>query len=186
MSTEEILFDVEDRMDKAVARLRKGLTGVRTGRANPGLVEGVKVVAYGSEMPLKQVATIACPEPQQILIRPFDVGTLKDIEKGIINSELGYAPNSDGKVIRLNIPPLSTEVRRKMATMIRELCEECKIAIRNVRRDGNKSIDAEEKAKAISEDERDDAKESIQELTKKYEEMATELAKNREKDVMED
>jgi len=186
MSTDEILLDVEDRMEKAVARLRKGLTGVRTGRANPGLVDSVKVVAYGCETPLKQLATIACPEPQLILIRPFDVGTLKDIEKGIVNSELGYAPNNDGKVIRLNIPPLSTEVRHKMAKMISDLCEECKIAIRNVRRDGNKMVDAEEKAKAISEDERDSAKESIQDLTKKYEESATELAKSREKDVMEE
>ncbi len=186
MSTDEILFDVEDRMEKAVAHLRKGLSGVRTGRANPGLVEGVKVIAYGCETPLKQLATIACPEPQQILIRPFDASTLKDIEKGIMNSDLGYAPNNDGKVIRLNIPPLSTEVRRKMATMIRDLCEECKIAIRNVRRDGNKAVDAEEKAKSISEDERDSTKDSIQELTKKYEDMATELAKNREQDVMDE
>lgn len=186
MPTDEILLDVEERMEKAVARLRRGLTGVRTGRANPGLVDSVKVVAYGSEMPLKQVATIACPEPSQILIRPFDVGTLKDIEKGIINADLGYAPNNDGKTIRLNIPPLSTEVRRKMAATIKELVEECKIAIRNVRRDGNKMIDAEEKAKAISEDERDSVKETVQELTKKYEDLATELAKKREKDVMED
>lgn len=186
MSTEEILFDVEDRMEKAVAHLRRGLAGVRTGRANPGLVDSVKVVAYGCETPLKQLATIACPEPQQILIRPFDIGTLKDIEKGIMNSDIGYAPNNDGKVIRLNIPPLSMEVRRKMAKTISELSEECKVSIRNVRRDGNKQVDAEEKAKAISEDERDSAKEQIQDLTKKYEEMATELAKNREKDVMEE
>ena len=173
MSTDEILFDVEDRMEKAVSHLRKGLSGVRTGRANPGLVEGVKVIAYGCETPLKQLATIACPEPQQILIRPFDASTLKDIEKGIMNSDLGYAPNNDGKVIRL-------------ATMIRDLCEECKIAIRNVRRDGNKAVDAEEKAKTISEDERDSTKEAIQDLTKKYEDMATDLAKNREKDVMDE
>ncbi len=186
MTTDDILLDVEDRMEKAVERLRKGLAGVRTGRANPGMVEGVKVIAYGAETPLKQLATIACPEPQQILIRPFDAGTLKDIEKGIMNSDLGYAPNSDGKVIRLNIPPLSTDVRRKMATMIRDLCEECKIAIRNVRRDGNKTVDSEEKAKTISEDERDSTKEKIQDLTKKYEDKATELAKNREKDVMDE
>ncbi len=186
MSTDEILFEVEEKMEKAVAHLRKGLATVRTGRATPGLVEGVRVTAYGCETPLKQLATIACPEPQQILIRPFDVGTLKDIEKGILASNVGYAPNNDGKVIRLNIPPLSTEVRRKMATMIRDFCEECKIAIRNVRRDGNKQVDAEEKAKTISEDERDSAKESIQDLTKKYEDMATELAKNREKDVMDE
>ena len=103
-----------------------------------------------------------------------------------MNSDLGYAPNSDGKVIRLNIPPLSTEVRRKMATMIRDYCEECKISIRNIRRDGNKAVDSEEKAKTISEDERDAVKDQIQELTKKYEDMATELAKNREKDVMDE
>ena len=108
MSTDEILLDVEDRMEKAVAHLRKGLSGVRTGRANPGLVDGLKVVSYGCETPLRQLATISCPEAQQILIRPFDAGTLKDIEKGIRNSDLGYAPNNDGKVIRLNIPPLST------------------------------------------------------------------------------
>ena len=186
MSTDEILLDVEDRMEKAVAHLRKGLSGVRTGRANPGLVDGLKVIAYGCETPLRQLATISCPEAQQILIRPFDAGTLKDIEKSIRNSDLGYAPNSDGKVIRLNIPPLSAEVRRKMGTMIRDLCEECKVSIRNVRRDGNKMSDKEEKAKEISEDERDSAKESIQDLTKKYEDLATELAKNREKDVMEE
>ena len=162
MSTEEILFEVEEKMEKAVAHLRKGLATVRTGRATPGLVEGVRVVAYGCETPLKQLATIACPEPQQILIRPFDVGTLKDIEKGILASNVGYAPNNDGKVIRLNIPPLSTEVRRKMATMIRDLCEECKIAIRNVRRDGNKAVDAEEKAKTISEDEQNSVQVNLQ------------------------
>ena len=186
MTTDEILFDVEDRMEKAVAYLRKGLSGVRTGRANPGLVEGVKVMAYGCETPLKQVATIACPEPQQILIRPFDAGTLKDIEKGIRDSDIGLAPNNDGKVIRLNIPPLSTEVRRKMATMIRDLCEDCKVKIRNVRRDGNKMVDAEEKSKTITEDERDSVKEEIQDLTKKYEEIVTELGKSREKDVMDE
>ncbi|MCF0234692.1 MAG: ribosome recycling factor [Thermoguttaceae bacterium] len=186
MSTDEILLDVEERMEKSVARLRKILAGVRTGRANPGLVDSVKVVVYGSEMPLKQVATIACPEPTQILIRPFDVGTLKDIEKGIVNSDLGYAPNSDGKVIRLNIPPLSSEVRRKMCKTIRDACEECKVAVRNIRRDGNKAIDAEEKAKTISEDERDSSKENIQELTKKFEDLASELAAAREKDVMDE
>ena len=186
MPTEEVLLDIEDRMEKAVNKLKRELTGIRTGRANPGLVESVKVMLYGVEVPLKQAATIACPEPTQVLIRPFDISTLKDIEKGIANSDLGYAPNNDGKVIRLNIPPLSTEVRRKMAKLISDLCEECKIAIRNVRRDGNKMVDAEEKAKNISEDERDSTKENIQDLTKKYEEQATELAKNREKDVMDE
>ncbi|MBO7725866.1 MAG: ribosome recycling factor [Thermoguttaceae bacterium] len=186
MTTEEILFDVEDRMEKSIAKLKRELAGIRTGRANPGLVDSVKVIAYGVEVPLKQVATVACPEPTQILIRPFDASTLKDIEKGIMNSELGYAPNNDGKVIRLNIPPLSREVRQKMVTTIRKMAEEAKIAIRNVRRDGNKMVETEEKAKTISEDQRDKAKADIQDLTKKFEDSATELAKAREQEVMED
>ena len=186
MTTEEILFDVEDRMEKSIAKLKRELAGIRTGRANPGLVDSVKVIAYGDEVPLKQVATVACPEPTQILIRPFDASTLKDIEKGIMNSELGYAPNNDGKVIRLNIPPLSREVRQKMVTTIRKMAEESKIAIRNVRRDGNKMVETEEKAKTISEDQRDKAKADIQDLTKKFEDSATELAKAREQEVMED
>ena len=186
MPTEEVLLDIEDRMEKAVNKLKRELTGIRTGRANPGLVESVKVMLYGVEVPLKQAATIACPEPTQVLIRPFDISTLKDIEKGIANSDLGYAPTNDGKVIRLNIPPLSREVRQKMVTTIRKLCEEAKIAIRNVRRDGNKQIDTLEKDKLISEDQRDQAKETVQEYTKKYEEMATDAAKKREAEVMED
>ncbi|MBO7708678.1 MAG: ribosome recycling factor [Thermoguttaceae bacterium] len=186
MTTDEILFDVEDRMEKSIARLKRELAGIRTGRANPGLVDSVKVIAYGVEVPLKQVATVACPEPTQILIRPFDASTLKDIEKGIMNSELGYAPNNDGKVIRLNIPPLSREVRQKMVTTIRKMAEETKVAIRNVRRDGNKMVESEEKSKTISEDQRDKAKNDIQDLTKKYEDTASDLARAREEEVMED
>jgi len=136
-------------------------------------------------MPIKQVATVACPEPSQILIKPFDLGTLKDIEKAIIASGLGYTPNSDGRVVRINIPPLSTEVRKKMVARIKELTEEAKVAIRNVRRDGNKMSDSAEKNKEMSEDDRDATKEEIQTLTKKYEDEASELAKNREKEVME-
>ena len=185
MQADDILLDVEDRMQKAVAKLKKDLIGIRTGRANPGLVDSVKVEVYGSSMPLKQVATVACPEPAQILIKPFDIGTLKDIEKAIIASDLGYTPNSDGRVVRINIPPLSAQVRQKMVARIKELTEEAKIAIRNVRRDGNKMADSAEKNKEMSEDDRDTTKEEIQKLTKQYEDETTELAKNREKEVME-
>ncbi|MDR1382431.1 MAG: ribosome recycling factor [Planctomycetaceae bacterium] len=185
MQSEEILIDIEDRMQKAVAKLKRELTGIRTGRANPGLVDSLKVDVYGSSMAMKQAATVACPEPTQIVIRPFDLSTLKDIEKAIIASDLGYTPNNDGRVVRINIPPLSTQVRQKMVSRIKELAEEAKIAIRNVRRDGNKMADAGEKNKEFSEDERDSTKEGIQELTKKFEDETTELAKNREKEVME-
>ncbi|MDO5580990.1 MAG: ribosome recycling factor, partial [Planctomycetia bacterium] len=184
MALDDVLLDVEDRMEKAVGHLKRGLTGIRTGRANPGLVDSVRVLAYGESVPLKQAATVACPEPTQILIRPFDISNLKEIEKGIVNADLGYAPNNDGKVIRLNIPPLSMEVRRKMVKTIRDLCEECKVAIRRVRQDGNKQVEALEKEKAISEDDRDNGKKDIQDLTKKFEDLASDLAKKREDDVM--
>ncbi len=184
MALDNILLDVEERMTKSLEHLKRGLSGIRTGRANPGLVESVKVLNYGVEVPLKQVATIACPEPTQLLIRPFDITTLKDIEKGIANSGLGYTPNNDGKVIRLNIPPLSMEVRRKMVKTVKDLCEECKVAMRRIRQDGNKQIDALEKSKEISEDQRDKAKTNVQNLTKKFEDNATDLAKKREDDVI--
>ena len=139
MSVEEILFDAEERMEKALAKLKQDLTGIRTGRANPGMVDSLRVEAYGSPVPIKQIASVSAPEPQQLVIRPFDPGTIKDIEKGIIASDLGLAPQSDGKVIRLNIPPLSGEVRRKMVARTKELTEETKVAIRNIRRDANKA-----------------------------------------------
>ncbi len=185
MQADEILLDVEDRMEKAVEKLKRDLTGIRTGRANPGLVDSIKVEVYGAFCPLKQVATVACPEPNQIVIRPFDAGTLKDIEKAIIASDLGYTPNNDGRVVRINIPPLSTQVRQTMVKRIKELCEDSKVAIRNVRRDGNKQAENSEKDKVFSEDVRDETKEEIQTLTKKFEDAANELAKNREKDVLE-
>jgi len=186
MTPDEILLDVEERMEKAIAVLKSALAGIRTGRANPGLVDSLRVEAYGSQMPIKQLAAVAVPEPNQIVIRPYDPGTIKDIEKAILASDLGFTPQSDGRVVRLNIPPLSTEVRRKMVARVRELAEETRIAIRNIRRDGNKMADQAEKAKTISEDQRDDLKEEIQDLTKKYEAQVNELAKKREKEVMED
>ena len=143
--TDDILLDVEERMEKAVARLKSNLAGIRTGRANPGLVDSLKVDAYGSQCPLKQLASVGCPEPTQIVIRPYDPSTLKDIAKAIINSDLGFAPQDDGKVIRLNIPPLSQETRRKLVSRIGELEEEAKVSLRNIRRDGIKACDKGEK-----------------------------------------
>ena len=185
MSVEDILMDAEERMDKALSHLKQNLAGIRTGRAAPGLLDSVKVNAYGSITPLKQLASVAAPEPQQLVIRPFDTTIIKDIEKGIVASELGLNPQSDGRIIRINIPPLSTDTRKKLVARIKELSEEAKISIRNVRRDANKEIETAEKDKTISEDQRDTSKEVVQELTKKYEEEVTELAKSRESDVME-
>jgi ribosome recycling factor len=186
MTTDEILLDVEERMEKAIRKLKGDLAGIRTGRANPGLVDSLRVELYGSAVPIKQVASVGAPEPNQIVIRPYDPGTAKEIEKAIQTSDLGFNPQSDGRVIRLNVPPLSTEVRRKMVGRVKELAEETKVAIRNIRRDGNKQAEQGEKDKDFSEDARDQAKDEIQELTKTYEARATDLAKAREKEVMEE
>jgi ribosome recycling factor len=186
MSVEEILFDAEERMEKALAKLKQDLTGIRTGRANPGMVDSLRVEAYGSPVPIKQIASVSAPEPQQLVIRPFDPGTIKDIEKGIIASDLGLAPQSDGKVIRLNIPALSTEVRRKMVARTKELSEETKVAIRNIRRDANKQAEQEKKDKELTEDDCEAAQEEVQTLVKKFEDKANDLAKAKEAEVMND
>ena len=185
MAADDILLDVEDRMDKAIQNLKQQLGGIRTGRANPGLVDSLKVDVYGSQTPMKQLAQVGAPEPMQIVVRPYDPSTIKDIEKAIVNSGLGFAPQNDGRVIRINIPPLTTDTRRKLVSRIKELTEEAKVSIRNVRRDGNKAADVAEKDGELTEDERDKLKEDIQELTKKFENTASEMAKARESEVME-
>ena len=186
MTSDEILLDAEERMEKAVRKLKSDLAGIRTGRANPGLVDSLRVEVYGSPTPLKQIASVGAPEPNQIVIRPYDPNTIKDIEKAILASDLGFTPQSDGRVIRLNVPPLSTEVRRKMVARVRELAEEARIALRNIRRDANKMADKAEEDKELSEDDCNRLKEQIQELTKQYENQVNEAAKLREKEVMED
>jgi ribosome recycling factor len=185
MSVEDILLDAEERMEKALSHLKSNLAGIRTGRAAPGLLDSVKVTVYGSQTPLKQLASVGAPEPQQLVIRPFDTSVIKEIEKAIVASELGLNPQNDGRIIRINIPPLSTDTRKKLVARIKELSEEARISIRNVRRDANKAIETAEKDKVISEDDRDTSKEEVQELTKKYEEQVGELSKARETDVLE-
>ncbi len=184
MTSEEILFDAEERMEKAIAKLKSDLTGIRTGRANPGLLDSLRVEAYGSPTPIKTIASVSAPEPQQLVIRPFDPSIIKDIERGIINSDLGLAPNSDGKVIRLNIPPLSGDVRKKMVARTKELAEESKVAIRNVRRDANKHADTAEKDGEMSQDDCKGVKDEVQELTKRFETRANDLAAAKEAEVM--
>ena len=125
MSIEEIALEAEDRMEKSVALLTDQLRGVRTGRANTGLVDSIRVDYYGSSTPLKQLANLSTPEPQQILIRPFDPSVVGDIVKAIQTSDLGLTPHSDGKVVRLNVPPLSVEQRKKLSHRVKDLAEEC-------------------------------------------------------------
>lgn len=185
MDADEILMDVEERMEKARDVLKGELAGIRTGRANPGLVDSLRVEVYGSPTPIKQLASVGAPEANQIVIRPYDPGTIKDIEKAILASDLGFTPQSDGRIIRLNVPPLTTETRRKLVGRIKELSEAAKVSIRNVRRDGNKEAEQAQKDKILTEDDCDNVKKEIQELTKKYEDEVTRLAKAKETEVME-
>lgn len=185
MSADDILLEAEEHMEKSISHLKTSLAGIRTGRANPGLVDTLRVEVYGSATPIKQLASVGAPEPTQIVVRPYDPGTIKDIEKAIIASGLGFNPQNDGKLIRINVPPLSTEVRKKMVSRIKELTEEAKVSIRNVRRDANKAADQAEKDKELSEDDCKKVKEDIQNLTKQYEGQAGDMAKTREAEVME-
>jgi ribosome recycling factor len=187
MSVEEIEFECEESMEKATDFLRQELRTVRTGRASPGLVEHIKVSfeSYGSTMDLRELASISVPESNQLVLKPFDPGTLKDIEKAIQGSEIGITPMSDGKVIRLPVPPLSGERRQQLLGQVRKLGEGQKVAIRNVRRDANKRVDAEQKAKTVSEDDADKAKENIQELTRKFEAQVDTLVANKTKEIEE-
>jgi ribosome recycling factor len=185
MTSEEILFDAEERMEKAVNVFRDELRGLRTGRATPALVDMIRVEYYGSPTPLRQLAQISTPDPQQILIKPYDQGSIKDVEKAIRSSDLGMSPNSDGKMIRLIVPPMSGEQRQKMVARIKKSAEEAKVACRNIRRDANKHFDQAEKGKELTEDERDKGKEQVQTLLKTYEEKVTELADKKSKEVME-
>jgi ribosome recycling factor len=185
MTADEILLDAEERMEKAVDFLRDELRGIRTGRASPALVDTVRVDYYGTPTMLKALAAISTPDAQQILIRPFDPGSIKDIEKGILQSEIGLTPNSDGKVIRLIIPPMSGEQRQKMSQRVKKLCEETKVSVRNVRRDANKRFETEEKSKTMTEDERDQGKEQVQKLTDEYEGKAQQFADKKTAEIME-
>src|SRR3954471_9864554 len=162
MTSEEILFDAEERMEKALSVFRDELRGLRTGRATPALVDSLRVEYYGSPTPLKQMAQISIPQPQQIVIRPFDPGVLKDVEKAIRSSDLGMSPNNDGKMIRLQVPPMSGDQRKKMVQQIKKSGEDAKVACRNIRRDANKHFDTAEKEKTMTEDERDKGKEKVQ------------------------
>jgi len=177
--------DCGSKMTKAVEFLKQEFRGIRTGRAHPGLVEHIKidVAAYGSSMQLKELATISIPEPSTILVKPFDPTTLKDIEKGLQTSTLGVTPQSDGKAIRLPIPALSGERRQQLVQQVKKLAEQQKIVVRNARRDVNKAVDGEVKAKTISEDQATEFKDKIQKTTKRHEDEIDGLVTGKTKEI---
>ncbi|PKL40127.1 MAG: ribosome recycling factor [Spirochaetae bacterium HGW-Spirochaetae-1] len=181
---EDIILDVEDRMKKSIAALQKDFVAIRTGRANPAMFDGINVDVYGTQMPLNQVATISIPEPRLVIIQPWDAGNLGNIEKAILKSDLSVNPNNDGRLIRIQIPDLTEERRKEYVKVAKHKAEECRISIRNVRRDGNDMIKSLEKDKDISEDDSKGALARIQKLTDKFVEDVQKLTDNKEKEIL--
>jgi ribosome recycling factor len=185
MPLDDILLDCEEQMEKAIEHLKHDLRAIRTGRASPSLVENVTVMYYDTPTPLKSIAAISVPEATQLLIRPFSPSDIKAIEKGINDSKVGLTPHSDGRQIRLTLPPLSQERRLQLVGQTKGMAEEAKVRVRNARRDANKLIDTEEKGKLMTEDQAKDGKEQVQELTKSYETKVDEMIEHKRKEVME-
>lgn len=169
MPVDEILFDAEERMEKAVDVFVKELRTIRTGRASAGLIEHVKVEYYGTHTPLKDIAQIGTPDARMIVVKPFDPTSVPDIVKAIQASDLGLTPSADSKLVRLSVPPLSTERRQQLSGHVKTLAEETKVAVRNIRRDANKHAESEQKASTITEDESYKVKDDVLDLTHKYE-----------------
>jgi ribosome recycling factor len=177
--------EAEERMKGAVEALEEDLAGIRTGRASPALVEKLSVEYYGMPTPLMQLATISVPESRMLMIRPFDATTLRNIERALQASDLGLTPNNDGKVIRLNLPPLTEERRHDLVKLVHNRLEEARVAVRNVRRDGIKDLREFEHEGLISEDELEEGEENLQKLTDKYIELVNEIGIRKEKEIME-
>jgi ribosome recycling factor len=186
MTLNEIYRDVESRMEKSVNAFRTELLRIRTGRATPAILEGIKVNYYGTVIPLNQIATIVAPEARLLVVQPWDKNAIGEIEKAILASNIGLTPESDGNVIRIKIPPLSEERRRDLIKLVKKLAEDARIAVRNIRRDGIDRIKSMEKNKEISEDERKVAEKKIQEIHDKYIEEINEISQKKEKEILEE
>ncbi len=181
----DILTDTEDRMKKSVDTIRQELAAIRTGRANPALLDSIKVNHYGSLIPLKQIANVATPDPRLLVVQVFDRNAVVAVDKAIKSADIGLNPQADGNLLRLPIPPLTEERRHELVKFAYKIGEEGKVAIRNVRRDANDMIKDLEKKHEISEDQSHDVLESTQKLTDKYTKQVDELLKMKEKDILD-
>ena len=182
---EKLIAETEDRMRKAGESLARELAGIRTGKANPALLDPVKVDYYGTPTPLRQLASIGAPEPRLIVVQPFDKTALAEIEKAILKTSLGLNPSNDGNIIRIPIPPLTEERRKELAKMVRKMGESGKVAVRNIRRDANEKIKKSEKDGDVAEDDSKRLQDRVQELTDKYTEEIDGMVSGKEKEVME-
>jgi ribosome recycling factor len=181
----DIYADAEDRMNKVLDSLERDYRKLRTGRASISLVDGIRVGYYGTPTPLSQLATLTIPDPRTIMIQPWDVSVIGEVEKAIMKSELGLTPMNDGKLIRINIPPLNAERRRDLVKVVKKMAEESKVAARNIRRDANEMIKDLKKDKEISEDEQFRAQEETQKVTDDFIKRIDALYTLKEKEILE-
>lgn len=181
----ELRKKATERMEGAIEVFKKDLGSIRTGRASLSLLEGISIDYYGSQTPIQQVASLSIPEPRQILIQPWEQRLIPEIEKSIMKSDLGLTPTNDGKVIRINIPPLTEERRKQLVKVVRKRAEEARVAIRNIRRDTNEELKKLEKEKHLSEDIVRKSQEEIQKLTDSFIAKVDDILAHKEKEIME-
>lgn len=180
----EIIKEMQRKMDRALEVLGQDFARIRTGRASVALLEGIKVDAYGTAMPISQVASLAAPEPRLLTVQPWDTALMSDLEKAILRSDLGLTPSNDGKIMRIPIPPLTTERRKELVKSTKKMTEESKVALRNLRRDANEQLKDLKKDKQISEDEIFKAQDEVQKATDDYIKKLDALAAEKEKEIM--
>ena len=184
MSVDDILLETEDQMQKSIEATQRNFNTIRTGRANASLLDRIEVDYYGAATPLKTIANISTPDASTLMIQPFDASSLTNIEKAISMSDVGLTPNNDGKVVRLNIPPLTSERRKEFVKTAGKIAEEGRVSIRNHRRSAIDAVKKLEKASDISEDESRDAQDEIQRLTDQYTAKVDDALAAKEKDIM--
>jgi ribosome recycling factor len=181
---DKVYKETRERMEKAIEAMKKDLSRIRTGRASVSLLDGLRVQYYGSFVPLNQVASVAVPESRLITIQPWDIKAIGEIEKAVLKSELGLTPVNDGKIIRINIPPLTEERRRDLVKVIKKMAEESRVALRNIRREANESFKELKKDKAISEDDLFKGQEEVQKITNDYIVKIDRISEEKEKEIL--
>lgn len=185
-AAQKVLDEFQSKLDKAIHHLTDQLATIRTGRASPALVDSIRVEYYGTPTPIQQLAHISVPEPRQLLLKPFDATVMKDMERALLKSDLGLTPNSDGKVLRLSLPPLSGEQREKLVAKVKEIAEASRVALRNARRDANKAADAAGKAGGLNEDQNRDLHDAVDTALKKAEKDVSTILDKKSHEIRED
>ncbi|TGB00310.1 ribosome recycling factor [Sporolactobacillus shoreae] len=185
MGQSEVLKEAQERMEKTIKAFRRELVTIRAGRANPSILNKVTVEYYGTETPLKQIASITAPEPRLLLIQPYDRTAMANIERGILKSDLGITPTNDGTVIRIAIPPLTEERRAELVKVVRKFAEEAKVAVRNERREANDQIKKLEKSNELTKDDVREAEDDIQKLTNETIKRVDQITSEKEKEMMD-